>query len=180
MDYTSLPLGARAPEIVNAIIEVPGRQANKYEYDRSLGVFRLDRPLYASVHYPGDYGFLPSTLGRDGDPLDVLVILPEPTFSGCLLEVRPVGVLQMLDQGVPDEKVLATAVSSPTHEGIREQTDLPSHVLKEIEHFFAVYKQLEGKHTEVRGWQGARAAQQLIRATHASFNRRLESGGGRG
>ena len=169
MNYTSLPLGEKAPTIVNAIIEVPGGQANKYEFDKSLLVFRLDRPLYASVHYPGDYGFIPSTLGRDGDPLDVLVLLPHPTFSGCLVEVRPLGVLEMLDQGVPDEKVLGTAVHSPSHRQIRDHSDLEPHVLREIEHFFAVYKELEGKHTEVRGWKGASVAYDLIRAAHESF-----------
>jgi inorganic pyrophosphatase len=162
MNYLTLPIGARAPDVVHAIVEVPGGQANKYEYDPALQVFRLDRPLYASVHYPGDYGFIPSTRSSDGDPLDVLILLQDPTFAGCLLEIRPVGVLEMIDQHVPDQKILAVAESSPVHKGVGNHTDLDPHVLREIEHFFSVYKQLEGKRTEVRGWGDAAQAHQVI------------------
>jgi inorganic pyrophosphatase len=169
MNYLSLPIGAHAPEVVNAVIEVPGGQANKYEYDKNLHVFRLDRPLYASVHYPGDYGFIPSTLAADGDALDILVLILEPTFSGCLVEARPVGVLNMLDQRVPDEKILAVAVSSPTHAAIHRHTDLASHVLREIEHFFSIYKELEGKRTEVQGWGDYTSARALISECHRCF-----------
>ncbi len=164
-----LPIGEEVPDTVNAVIEVPGGQANKYEYDKVLHVFRLDRPLYASVHYPGDYGFIPSTLAADGDALDILVLILEPTFAGCLVEARPVGVLEMLDQRVPDEKILAVAVSSPAHMGIREHTDLAPHVLREIEHFFAIYKELEGKRTEVLGWQNKVQAQKVIRECYKRF-----------
>ncbi len=152
--------------MVNAVIEVPGDQPNKYEYDKSLNLFRLDRPLYASVHYPGDYGFIPSTLAADGDALDILVLIHEPTFPGCLVETRPVGVLEMLDQQVPDEKILAVAVSSPTDIGMHRDNDLPPHALREIEHFFAIYKELEGKRTEVRGWRGLAEAQAVICQSH--------------
>lgn len=169
LNYLTLPTGAHAPSVVNAVIEVPGGQANKYEYDKTLHVFRLDRPLYASVHYPGDYGFIPSTLAPDGDALDILVLILEPTFAGCLVEARPVGVLEMLDQQVPDEKVLAVAVSSPTHAEVHDHTDLAPHVLREIEHFFAIYKELEGKRTEVRGWREAAHAQQVIRESQERF-----------
>jgi inorganic pyrophosphatase len=96
--------------VINAVVEVPGGQANKYEYDKTLHVVRLDRPLYASVHYPGEYGFIPSTLADDDDPLDILVLLPDPTFVGCLIQARPVGVLEMLDQQIPDQKILAVAL----------------------------------------------------------------------
>jgi inorganic pyrophosphatase len=171
MDFLKLPIGPRAPEAVNAVIEVPGGQANKYEYDKHLHLFRLDRPLYASVHYPGDYGFIPCTLAEDGDPLDILVLIPEPTFPGCLLEARPVGVLEMLDQGVPDEKVLAVASSSPTHTLVHRHTDLAPHVLREAEHFFAIYKELEGKRTEVRGWGDVELARKFIRECHNRFRR---------
>jgi len=169
MNWLTLPLGSHAPEVVNAMIEVPGGQANKYEYDKSLHAVRLDRPLYASVHYPGDYGFVPSTLADDGDPLDILVLLPHPTFVGCLIESRPIGVLEMLDQEVPDQKILGVAVSSPTHKQVHHHTDLEDHVLREIEHFFAVYKELEGKHTQTLGWRSSHEAQQLIRLCHQRF-----------
>lgn len=166
MNSLRLPIGERAPEIVNAVVEVPAGQANKYEYDRSLHVFRLDRPLYASVHYPGDYGFIPNTYAPDGDPLDVLILVAQPTFPGCLVEARPVGVLQMMDEGVPDEKVLAVAASDPARKVIRDHKDFAPHVLREIEHFFSVYKELEGKHTQVRGWRDAHGAFDLIRSAH--------------
>ncbi|HLH53514.1 MAG TPA: inorganic diphosphatase [Verrucomicrobiae bacterium] len=169
MNYLNLPIGSGFPGVVNAIIEVPGGQANKYEYDSDLHVFHLDRPLYGSVHYPGDYGFIPSTRSEDGDPLDILILLQDPTFSGCLIEARPIGVLEIIDQGEPDEKILAVAEKSPTHASVRQHTALEPHVLKEIEHFFTVYKQLEGKHTEVRGWSDVAHAHQLIRLSHKRF-----------
>ncbi len=169
MNLLNLPIGSRAPEMVHAVIEVPAGQVNKYEYDKTLHLFRLDRPLYASVHYPGDYGFIPSTLAEDGDPLDILVLINEPTFAGCLVEARPIGVLEMLDQQVRDEKVLAVAVSSPMHRQIQSHTDLPTHALHEIEHFFAIYKELENKKTEVRGWVDVGMARKLIIECHERF-----------
>ena len=164
MNYLNLPIGEHAPGVVNAIVEVPGGQANKYEYDTSLHVFRLDRPLYASVHYPGDYGFIPSTRSPDGDALDILILLAEPTFPGCLVNARPVGVLQIVDRGVADQKVLAVANADPTHAPIHNHTDLAPHILREIEHFFSIYKELEGKPTEVKGWGDAASARELVRA----------------
>jgi inorganic pyrophosphatase len=170
MNYVNLPLGDHAPQIVNAVVEVPAGQANKYEYDEKLQVFRLDRPLFASVHYPGDYGFIPSTRSSDGDPLDILILVQEPTFPGCLVQVRPVAALAMLDQGVHDEKVLAVAQSSPVHQSIHNHTDLAPHVLREVEHFFLVYKQLEGKETQPKGWRDAARAHELIQSSHARFH----------
>lgn len=175
MNYLTLPIGDAAPNVVNAVIEVPGGSANKYEYDKSLHLFRLDRPLYSSVHYPGDYGFIPNTLAADGDALDILVLIHEPTFPGCLVESRPVAMLEMLDQQVPDEKILAVAVSSPTHSEVRRHTDLASHVLREIEHFFAIYKELEGKRTEVRGWRDLKDAHLVIAQSHERFEIRSVS-----
>jgi inorganic pyrophosphatase len=176
MNYLNLPIGSRAPKIVNAVVEVPGGQANKYEYDPKLEVFRLDRPLFASVHYPGDYGFFPSTCSTDGDPLDVLILVENPTFPGCVVEVRPIGVLEIIDQQVPDQKILAVAESSPIHKGICNHTDLNPHVLREIEHFYSVYKQLEGKHTEVRGWRDAAHAWSAIQAGLQLFREPKQAG----
>lgn len=169
MNYLELPIGPEAPQIVNAIVEVPAGQANKYEYDKRLLVFRLDRPLFASVHYPVDYGFIPETRASDGDPLDILILLPQPTFSGCLVQARPIGLLEMLDQGVPDQKILAVAKSSPQHRDIHHHTDLDAHTLREIEHFFSVYKELEGQRTEVRGWRDCVRAREVIQASHQRF-----------
>ena len=102
------------------MIEIPKDSVNKYEYDKQLHVFKLDRTLFSPVHYPGDYGFIPCTLGQDGDPLDVLVLVEAPSFPGCLMEVRPIGVLQMVDQGKKDEKILAVAESDPLYRDVND------------------------------------------------------------
>ena len=135
-DYTRLPIGEKAPHRINAVIEIPKDSVNKYEYDKQLHVFRLDRTLFSPVHYPGDYGFIPCTLGQDGDPLDVLVLVEAPSFPGCLIEVRPIGVLQMVDQGKKDEKILAVAESDPLYKEVHDYSQVFSHTVNEIEHFF--------------------------------------------
>jgi inorganic pyrophosphatase len=161
-DYIQLPIGPEAPERVNAVIEIPRDSVNKYEYDKQLHVFRLDRTLFSPVHYPGDYGFIPSTLGRDGDPLDVLVLVEAPSFPGCLMEVRPIGVLCMVDQGKGDEKILAVAESDPLYREVKDCSQVFEHTLRGIEHFFSIYKNLEGKKTEIAGWNGVDAARKII------------------
>lgn len=170
MNYLAIPIGDGAPEIVNAVVEVPSGCSNKYEYDKTSNLFRLDRPLFASVHYPVEYGFIPSTLGPDGDALDILILVTHATFPGCLLEARQVGVLEMIDQGEPDQKILAVARTSPAHAEIKVHTDLASHVLREIEHFFSIYKELEGKRTEVKGWSDFKEARRLIQEGHSCFH----------
>lgn len=161
-DYTRLPIGDKSPNLVNAVIEIPKDSVNKYEYDKQLHVFRLDRTLFSPVHYPGDYGFIPCTLGHDGDPLDVLVLVEAPSFPGCLMEVRPIGMLRMVDQGKKDEKILAVADSDPLYREVKDYPDVFNHTLREIEHFFSIYKNLEGKKTEMAGWTNADAARQII------------------
>src|SRR5690349_24078939 len=126
-NYLQLPIGAKSPELVNAVIEIPEGSVNKYEYDKNLHVFKLDRRLYSPVHYPGDYGFIPSTLASDGDPLDVLVLVDNASFPGCLMEVRPIGALEMLDQGVRDEKVLAVINNDPRYSEVSNYTDIHTH-----------------------------------------------------
>jgi len=162
LDYSKLPAGENAPDRVNAVIEIPHGSVNKYEYDKQLHVFRLDRTLYSPVHYPGDYGFIPSTLGRDGDPVDVLVLVDEPSFPGCVIEVRPIGVLRMVDQGKGDEKILAVVESDPTYRQIKDYGQVFPHQLREIEHFFSIYKSLEGKKTETVGFEGVESARSII------------------
>jgi len=161
-DYTRLPVGEGAPGLVNAVIEIPKDSVNKYEYDKQLHVFRLDRTLFSPVHYPGDYGFIPCTLGLDGDPLDVLVLVEAPSFPGCLIQVRPIGVLRMIDQGKGDEKILAVAESDPLYREVRDCSQVFEHTLREIEHFFSIYKNLEGKKTEIAGWDGVELARKII------------------
>jgi inorganic pyrophosphatase len=159
--------------VVTAVIEIPTNERNKYELDKRLGVFRLDRVLHSAVHYPGDYGFIPRTLGEDGDPLDVLVLMTIPVFTGCLVDARPIGLFHLVDSGVADEKVLAVPVGDPHSDGLHELSDIPQHYLKEIEHFFRVYKDLEGTHTETRGFEGAAAARGCITKAMEAYRERL-------
>src|SRR5713226_4644483 len=132
VNYLELPIGEKVPEAVNAVIEIPAEGVNKYEYDKELHVFRLDRNLYSPVHYPGDYGFIPSTLSDDGDALDVLVLVDAPSFTGCVMTVRPVGFLEMVDQGRGDEKVLAVGTNNPIYQEVRDYEELYPHLLREI------------------------------------------------
>jgi len=140
---------------VDAVVEIPRGSRNKYELDPATGVIRLDRVLFSSVHYPGDYGFIPGTRAKDGDPLDVLILVEEPTFPGCRVRVRPIGVLRMQDEHGSDEKLLGVPVADPRFEEVTDLGDLPSHWLAEVENFFETYKALEGKAAHTEGWQGA-------------------------
>ena len=140
---------------VTAFIEIPRGSRNKYEYDASTGVFRLDRVLYSSIHYPTDYGFIPQTLAGDGDPLDILVLVEEPTFPGCHVNARPIGGLDMADEKGSDFKVLAVPTGEPRFAHVRSLEAINDHWLREIETFFATYKLLEPKQTEVLGWHDA-------------------------
>lgn len=165
----NLPVGKRSPDIVNAIVEIPKGSRNKYEFDLELGVFRLDRVLYSSMHYPAAYGFVPSTLYEDGDPVDVLIIIDQPLSTGVLVEVRPIGVLRMYDEHGSDDKILSVAVHDPTYKTVTEVNHLPSHLLVEIEHFFTSYKNLEGKMVKSFGWDSAQAARQAITSAAKKF-----------
>ena len=161
-NYLSLPIGDHAPVEVNAVIEIPRGDTNKYEYDKQLHVFRLDRNLYSPVHYPGDYGFIPSTLSADGDPLDVLVLVDAPSFTGCVMTVRPIGVLKMIDQSSEDEKILAVGRNNPIFANVTDYDGVYPHVLRGVEHFFSVYKQLEAKTTRIVGWEDAAKARDIV------------------
>jgi inorganic pyrophosphatase len=157
-----IPAGKDAPEIINVIIEVPRNSSNKYEYDKEHGVIKLDRVLYASMSYPGDYGFIPSTLGGDGDPLDVVILSTHPFHVGVMVEARVVGVLVMRDDKGEDEKILAVPANDPRWDDRVQLEDVQQHRLAEIEHFFAEYKTLEGKKVETRGWRNKAEAMQII------------------
>jgi inorganic pyrophosphatase len=151
------------------IVEIPRGSRNKYEYDGKLGVFRLDRALYSPMHYPGDYGFIPGTQAEDGDPLDVLAMVEEPSFSGCLIAVRPVGYLDMIDGDEPDQKILAVPDRNPRFDQIHSIDEVFPHVLRETEHFFSIYKELEGKHTRMKGWLGPNEAREVIRRSRERY-----------
>lgn len=173
-NYLDLPMGDSAPDLVTAVIEIPQDSVNKYEYDKTLHVFRLDRNLSSPVHYPGDYGFVPRTLAKDGDPLDILILGDAPSFPGCVLIARPVGLFRMLDQGVEDEKIVAFAAANPTFSQIENYTSVYPQILREVEHFFAIYKDLEGKRTQVIGWEDVVAARSMIRECHTRYSEALE------
>lgn len=169
-----LPVGPNPPERLNAYIEIPRGGRNKYEVDKETGVLRFDRLLYSAVHYPGDYGFVPRTLAEDGDALDVLVLITAPTVPGCLMEVRPLGMFMMRDEKGLDHKILAVPVSDPFMEELHDLDDVPGHTLREIDHFFAVYKELEGKETVTGGWHGRGDA---IAVVEAAMRRYRDEGG---
>ncbi len=150
-------------------IEIPKGTKNKYEMDHETGRIRLDRTLFTSTQYPNDYGFIEGTLGQDGDPLDAMVILQEPTFPGALIECRAIGMFRMKDEKGGDDKVLCIATADQRQAGVRELTDLPDLTLLEMEHFFSVYKDLEpGKSVEGAIWVGRAHAEREIRE---SWNR---------
>ncbi|MEA2707137.1 MAG: inorganic pyrophosphatase, partial [Gemmatimonadaceae bacterium] len=132
--WHDLPAGIHPPELVTALIEIPSGSRNKYELDKQSGLIRLDRVLYSSMHYPGDYGFIPRTLHEDGDPLDILVRINEPTFPGCQIDCRPLGVLKMLDRGEPDDKIIAVPSNDPYYHEYFDIADLSQHYLREVEH----------------------------------------------
>ena len=146
----------------DVLIEIPKGSRNKYEYDFDLKKIRFDRMLFSSMMYPADYGFIPETLALDGDPLDVLVLGGEPTFPMCVVEVKPIGVFHMADEKGPDEKVICVPVSDPVWSRLNDLSDMNQHTLKEIEHFFQVYKDLEKKRVDVGGWGDATEALEIF------------------
>lgn len=145
------------------IVEIPKGSRNKYEMDHSIGRIRLSRMLFTSTRYPVDYGYIPETVAEDGDPLDVMVLLEDPTFPGCSITVRPVGLFWMSDEGGPDAKILSVPARDPRFANIRELRHVHEHQLAEIRHFFEVYKELEpGKGTDIRGWQDRASAEREV------------------
>lgn len=161
--------GGREQGWVEAMIEIPRGSRNKYEYDHERGILRLDRVLYSSVHYPTDYGFICGTLSGDGDPLDVLVVVEEPTFPGCHVRARPIGTLTMVDEKGEDEKILAVLVDDPRFADISDISQLQEHWPLEIAAFFRTYKDLEGTQPEVREWDGAEEAWNVIEECRQRF-----------
>ena len=155
--------------VVDALIEIPTGSQNKYEFDKEKNAFILDRVLYSPMHYPAEYGYLDETLALDGDPLDILVLTTFPTFPGCLIESRVVGVLVMADDKGQDEKLLAVPVNDPRFNDVKNLSDLPEHKMKEISHFFQVYKDLENKQTIIEGWKDADFAANLVKECRERF-----------
>ena len=154
----------------DVLIEIPRGSRNKYEYDFELKRIRFDRMLYSAMFYPADYGFIPETLALDGDPLDVLVLFTEPSVPGCLVEVKPIAIFKMADDKGPDEKIICVPVSDPIMNKLNDISDINEHLIKEIEHFFRVYKDLENKKVEVQGWGDVTVANAMIAECTERFN----------
>lgn len=164
MKYYELPTGSDVPHVLNVVVEVPKNSSNKFEYDGKYDIMRLDRVLYSAMHYPGDYGFIPSTLAEDGDPLDAIVLIGIPTHPGVVLDVRPIGHLQMTDDKGPDDKVLCVPVHDPRFAHVHKLADIGDHYLKEVANFFELYKHLENKETIIEDWYDVEDTHKLIHA----------------
>ncbi|MCA9972175.1 MAG: inorganic diphosphatase [Anaerolineales bacterium] len=165
--------GPDAPELIHVVVEIPHNTRNKYEMDPEHGYFRVDRVLYASLHYPADYGLIPRTLYEDGDALDAMVLIKDPTFAGCVVVARPIGMFRMKDNGVADDKILAVLDNDPLYAHLRRLEDVPDHQLAEIAHFFEHYKDLEKKEVEPGGWAPRDVACARIRHAQAAYQRRF-------
>jgi len=160
------------PEPLHCIVEIPKGSRNKYEWDEELQAIKLDRFLFSSVVYPTDYGYIPNTLGADGDPLDAMVTVSEATFPGCVIPVKPIAVFRMRDDKGEDEKVLCVPLSDPNWNHMERLEDLPIQLRDEISHFFSIYKTPEGKVVKVDGWAGLDEALEIIEAARRRFAER--------
>jgi inorganic pyrophosphatase len=166
VDISKIPAGAAPPFDVNALIEIPqGGVPVKYELDKASGAMFVDRFLHTAMYYPGNYGFIPSTLSQDGDPCDIMVVGQVPVIAGCVIRARPIGALLMEDEAGPDEKVIAVPIDKllPFYHGVRSYHDLPKVFIDQVAHFFRHYKDLEkGKWVDVLKWIGPHEAGELI------------------
>ena len=169
MSHPSLGPGKLAPDLINAIIEIPTGSRVKYEIDHETGLVFVDRVLFSPFHYPAEYGFIPKTLAPDGDPADVLVLINGTTYPGVVIKARPVGLLKMHDDKGRDDKVLCVAADDPNYAHVETLEDLPPHFMKEVEHFFVTYKDLEEKDVHSDGWAGKEAALTFVRECIAAY-----------
>jgi len=173
--WHGVPLGKNAPEIINTIIEIPKGSYNKYEIDKETGLIALDRANYTAAPYPFDYGFAPQTYWEDNDPLDVVVLTTFPLNPGILIAVRPVAVLDMIDDGESDMKVIAVPADDKRWDDVNDLEDVNKHTLKEIEHFFQTYKSLKGKPApvETRGYKGRDEAMKIVEKSVEIYNEKF-------
>ncbi|MEO6612975.1 MAG: inorganic diphosphatase [Chitinophagaceae bacterium] len=161
--------GEKAPATVNGLIEIPQGSRSKYEVDKTTGLLRLDRVIYSSFHYPVNYGFIPQTLGHDGDPLDILVLCSQPIQSLCLVEANVIGNMQMIDSGQVDDKIIAVAAKDPSVNHITRMEELPHHFLLELKNFFEQYKVLENKKVAIDNFQDQLIAYRIINEAIALY-----------
>ncbi len=171
--WRELPTGPDVPEEVFAVIEIPKGSRNKFEYSKEFGTYVLDRVLHSPQYYPGEYGFIPKTIYDDGDPMDIIVLMDEKTFPGCIIEARPVGLMRMIDGGEKDDKILAVPSQDPRYNEVKDIDDVASHTKKEIAEFFRTYKNLEeGKTVEVNGWDGRKDALKAVKHSVKLYKRK--------
>ena len=169
MDYwRDIPVGPKPPEEIYAVIELTRASKNKFEYDTQLNAFRLDRVLYTFA--PFDYGFVPRTLDKDGDPLDVILIINQPTFTGCLVHARPLGMMEMNDDGEVDDKIIAVPIAEPYYKDFENISDLPKSQIDEIHHFYATYKIKEGGHVQINRFLELEDAYKVIERCMNAYN----------
>jgi inorganic pyrophosphatase len=161
----TIPIGKDFPEKFNVVVEIPAHSRNKYEFDEDLGVIKLDRVNYAAMAHPYDYGFIPETRSEDGDHLDAMII-GTTVFPGCVVEVRPIGVLNKIDDGETDKMVLCVPAEDIKSEHIKSLDDINTHIPKEIAHFFERYKELKHKTVEIIGWEGPEEAKAEVRRAY--------------
>lgn len=172
-----VPESRITPEDFLAYIEIPAHSKNKYEYDEECHCLILDRILFTSTHYPHNYGFVPKTWGLDDDPLDVMILTSETIYPGALVRCTPIGILEMIDSGKSDEKIIAVCLDDPIYSGYKDINQLPRHIFDEIQHFFTVYKQLEtGKCTEIEGFSGREQAIKVIKKAIARYKEKFPEG----
>ncbi|OGV89372.1 hypothetical protein A2Z41_00240 [Microgenomates group bacterium RBG_19FT_COMBO_39_10] len=171
---SQLPAGKNPPFEINCVVEIPKGSSNKYEYDEVIKAFKLDRALYEAVFYPAEYGFIPQTFNKqDDDPLDIMVLSTFPTFPGCLVACRPIGVLRLIDSGEEDNKIIAVSANDPRFEEIRELDDLSIHAKKEIKNFFENYAELQTeKKIKIEGWSGKDKAHEIIRKAIEDYQKK--------
>lgn len=165
-----IPVGPKPPKIVYCLVEIPRGGTNKYEYNHELGFFVLDRALYSAVYYPTEYGHIPQTLGLDGDPIDIMVITSAPTFPGCLIASRVIGVLKIEDSGEKDDKIIGVAINDPRVNHLQSLKDLPPHFKTEIADFWSNYAKLQpGKEIKIIGWEDEKTAEKIVSAGIKKF-----------
>lgn len=167
--------GDHTPHRVNALIEIPQGSRTKYEIDKGTGLLKLDRVIYSSFHYPVNYGFIPQTLGEDGDPLDILVLCSQSIQSLCLVDATVIGNMQMIDSGEKDDKIIAVATKDPSVNHISSIDELPPHFINELRNYFEQYKALENKQVQIEEFQTKEVAYQIIEEAKALYLKKFDS-----
>jgi inorganic pyrophosphatase len=171
--WKTLETGPEPPEIVYAIVEIPKGSRNKYRYDVGQKAFFLDKVLFTPFHYSTDYGIIPQTMYDDGRPLDILVLMDQPTFPGCIIEARPVGLLKMMDSGAYDDKILAVPAKDHKYANIQNVKDVLPDTLNELARFYQHYKEAEKRDIKVVGWEGAETAKRAIIHSMKIYGRKI-------